>query len=71
MTEYNIYGKDTNEISALLKELKRYGFEVHRDFDFEFGVGGYDWETHEHIPKKTKFIIYNDKLSTWMALKWM
>ena len=69
--EYIIYDKNTNEVTELLKDFQRMGFNVHRDFDFEFDVGGYDWETHEHRRKQTKFSVYNEKMSTWMALKWM
>ena len=34
--EYIIYDKNTNEVTELLKDFQRMGFNVHRDFDFEF-----------------------------------
>lgn len=60
----------TNDISSIVKDLKNQGYKVGEDFDFEFSPGKFDWDKLENIPRQTKFTIYNNKLATWLALKW-
>ena len=68
MISVTIYGKDTNEISALVKSLKEKGYKTGVDFDFEYKPGRFDWEMVTQIPRQTDFTFYNEKLGTWFIL---
>ena len=65
-----VEGLDTNQISALVKELRDAGYRVGRDFNFEFSTGGYDWKNIERIPPRTVFTWTNLAGGTWFALRW-
>jgi hypothetical protein len=71
MREYIILHRSSAEISEIVAALKSQGYVVHQDFDFEYSPGRYDWAENEQVPRQTKFIFYNEKLSTWFVLKWM
>lgn len=71
MIVVTLYGKDTYEISQIVKELKDKGLSTGKDFDFEFSTGKFDWTTVQTIPAKTTFKFYNEKEGTWFALQWM
>lgn len=61
---------DSNAISQLVKDLKKEGYQIGKDFDFEYSPGKFDWSTQEQIVRQTKFTFYNAKLATWFALRW-
>lgn len=71
MVVITVTEKDSNEISQLVRELKDSGLKVGIDFDFEFSTGRYDWSTHEHVPRQTKFTFYHDEIAVLFALRWL
>lgn len=60
---------DSNEISQLVRTLKEQGYKVGIDFDFEYSPGRWDPMTGT-IPRQTKFTFYNEKLATYVSLRW-
>lgn len=68
--EIILYNLDSNEISTIVRDLKDKGYKTGIDFDFAYSTGRYDYNTDENIPRQTLFTIYNEKLATWLALKW-
>ena len=60
---------DSNEISQLVKTLKSQGYKVGQDFDFEYSAGTWD-PMKGTIPRQTKFTCYNEKLATYIRLRW-
>lgn len=60
---------DSNEISAIVKQLKEQGYKTGVDFDFAYSPGRWDMMIGI-VPRQTKFTFYNSKLATWFALKW-
>ncbi len=68
--ELILYNLDSNEISSMVRDLKDKGYKIGVDFDFAYATGKFDWNTNENIPRQTTFTIYNEKLATWLALKW-
>ena len=70
MIEVVVTGLDTNEISALVKELREMGYRVGTDYNFEFSTGGYDWQELTRVPPHTVFTWFNETGGTWFALKW-
>ena len=69
-TIYILYHRTSQEISAIVADLKNQGYRVGVDFDFEFRPGYYEWTTSEHRPRQTKFTFYNQSLSTWFVMRW-
>ena len=67
---YTLYHRDSNEISAIITELKSLGYIPDRDFDFSFSTGRYDWENLQYVAKKTVFTFYNEELASWFMMKW-
>jgi len=68
--EIILYNLDSNAISAIVGDLKDKGYKTGIDFDFAYSTGRYDYNTHENIPRQTVFKLYNEKLATWLAIKW-
>jgi hypothetical protein len=71
MFEYTIVGKTSVEMSDIVRELKNSGLVVGVDFDFMYSSGYFDWKTLTHVPRKTKFIFYNEVYGHFFLLKWM
>ncbi len=69
--EIIVLHKNSNEISDIVKEIKLLGFIIGKDFDFAYTPGRYDYNDSKDIPRQTKFICYNEKLATWISLKWI
>lgn len=67
--EIILYEKDSNEISEIVRNLKQQGYVVGIDFDFAYSPGRWD-EMIGTIPRQTKFTFYNERLATWLAIKW-
>lgn len=65
-----VEGLDTNAISALVRNLRKAGYQVGRDYNFEFSTGRYDWQAMEQIPPRTVFTWINEAGGTWFALRW-
>ena len=70
MIKVVVSGLDTYQISALVRELKQAGYQVGRDYNYEFSTGRYDWQNLEKIPPRTEFHWFNEAGGTWFALKW-
>jgi hypothetical protein len=70
MHEFIVKHKDSNEISQLVSEIKKQGYNIGKDFDFAYSPGRWDYMTGE-VPRQTKFTFYNSKLATWFSLKWL
>lgn len=66
-----IEGLDSNQISALVKELRELGYRVGRDYNFEFSTGKFDWINVKKIPPRTAFYWTNLTGGTWFALRWV
>jgi hypothetical protein len=65
-----IYGRDTFDISNLLRELRSSGYHAGKDFDFEYVPGKFDYNLGKNIPRHTKFYFYNKALASWFILKY-
>lgn len=70
MIKVVLVGLDSNQISALIKELREAGYRVGHDFNFEFSTGRYDWVGAKPIPPQTVFYWSNQAGGTWFALRW-
>jgi len=68
--EIILYNLDSNAISAIVADLKDNGYKTGIDFDFAYSTGRYDYNTNENIRRQTVFTLYNEKLATWLAIKW-
>lgn len=68
--EIIIFHKNANEISDIVRSLKSSGFIIGKDFDFEYSPGRYEYHDSRSIPRQTKFRCYNEKLASWISLKW-
>jgi len=69
-TVYILKHRTSAEISDIVANLKRQGYNVGEDFDFEYSPGYYEWTASEHRPRQTKFTFYNQTLATYFMLKW-
>jgi hypothetical protein len=70
MIEVVVYGKNSNEVSELVRELRSQGLEPRRDFDFEFHPAKWDNFAGEEISKlHTVFRFYNERYATLFSLK--
>lgn len=65
-----VQGLNSNDISALVHELRDLGYKVGQDFNFEFATGRYDWQSNQQIPPRTVFYWINETAGTWFALKY-
>lgn len=65
-----LHRRSSQDISAIVAELKSMGYQVGRDFDFEFATGRYDWNMLVNIDPKTAFTFYNQSLATWFSLRY-
>jgi hypothetical protein len=70
VTVFILLHRTSNEISDIVADLKRQGYSVGEDFDFEYSPGHYEWATSEHRPRQTKFTFYNQNLAIWFVIKW-
>jgi hypothetical protein len=64
-------GKDSNEISQIVKELKDHGYKIGIDFDFKYAPGKFDWSVQLEIPRQTEFIFYNELAGVHFTLKYL
>jgi hypothetical protein len=70
MTKIILSGLTSNEISDLIRELKSQGYHVHKDFDFEYVPGRYDWASGQEMVRHTKFFWYNQSAAAWFVLRY-
>lgn len=61
---------DSNEITAIVRELQSQGLQTGLDFDFAYTPGSYDYSTQETIARHTIFTFYNESAGTWFSLKY-
>lgn len=65
---------DVNKTLEIVKELKRHGWVIHKDFDFSYYKAVYDnfsgsnWETEES--EHCVFTLYNDSHASYFMLRW-
>lgn len=65
-----LYGRNSAEISAILAEIGRLGYQTGQDFEFYFDTGRYDWNTNQPIAPQTTFVFFNPGLATWFGLRY-
>lgn len=72
MIKLKVLHKKPDEIMSIVRELRSQGYWQGKDFDFSYHQAQYDndgWNAVE--PRHTMFTFYNEKLSTYFALKWL
>lgn len=70
MTEVTIYNISANRTLEIVYELRQY-LEQHRDFNYKFFQGGYDWGQQEERAYKTIFSFRDPADATAFTLKYL
>lgn len=58
------------EILAIVDDLKKNGFKIHEQFDFEYHASNFDeFSGDASFNRYTKFRFYDEHLASWFALR--
>lgn len=69
MLEITLYGKNSNEVIEIVRELRCMGWVQGKDFDFSYIISTLEnW--NEVLPKHTVFTFYTEKYASYFALKY-
>jgi len=68
MVQQVVLHKDLNTVLAIVYEMRAIGYQQGVDFDFSYNQSYWDDMTGV-VPSSTVFVLYNDQLSSWFALR--
>jgi hypothetical protein len=69
MHTITLEGKNAQQISTVVSELKAHGFVANEHYQFKYIPSSWN-STDGKIPAKTEFTFKEDKIATWFVLKW-
>lgn len=71
MSEVDLVDYDVNAILAIVHSLKSQGFEIDRDFYFQYHPPKWDNFSNDAVYNRhTVFYFKNESAATWFALKY-